>query len=443
VARAFRVVMFASFLAAGAALYLYLRVLGHGMAASVAGASAAALLPPVAECLRYVFLAEPLAFLLEVTLLLALSAGAGLGPLCLVVVLGTLAKEFFVLLAPIALVVGPRPPAARARTAVVLTAVAVGTAYALRLVWTPHLEPPLPALAPGTLILALHRFHDSLLEWWPATLLAGVTPLAVLGTFRAAAASIRPVALYIAALALVPPFLNPVTFFSSDVPRLLLYTVPVAIPLAITALRAPGSPPASPGWLRGRSLGAAAAALAAVCALAPLAVVDRYRRADLSGPRDGPYLLAVSHETGRTGRRLARGETVVLDPAERRFVWGESHPSEMDRMRWFLRDGWGQRAHYGTGEVTMHQARASLLLPVMEPRALEVEIHVQAPRRTVLDAAVNGRIVGTWAVEGDSAPRSLSVPADALFRGDNELTLAARDGAEGARLRRVTYRPSS
>ena len=442
VARAFRVVMFASLLAAGAALYLYLRVLGHGMAVSIAGAGVAALLPPVAECLRYVFLAEPLAFFLETAFLLALQAGSGLGPLCLLVVLGTLAKEFFVLLAPIALVVGPRPLAARARTAVVLTAVAVGTAFALRRVWTPHLEPPLPAIAPGTLILALHRFHDSLLEWWPATLLAGVTPLAVLGAFRAAAAPIRPVALYVAALALVPPFLNPVTFFSSDVPRLLLYTVPVAIPLAITALRPPGPPRVSPAWVGGRRFGAAAAALAAVCALAPLAIVDRYRRADLSGPRDGPYVLAVSHETARTARRLARGEAVVLDPDERRFVWGESHASEMDRMRWFLRDGWGQRAHYGTGEVTMHDARASLLLPVMEPRALEVEVHVQAPRRTVLDAAVNGRVVDTWAAEADGGPRTLAVPPSALFRGDNELTLTARDGLPGARLRRLTYRPA-
>ena len=441
IARAFRVVMIGALLAASAALYLYLRVLGHAMPAALAGAAVLPLLPPVAECLRYVFLAEPVAFFLETALLLALSAGAGLGPLCLVVVLGTLAKEFFVLLAPLALVVGPRPIAGRARTAVVLTLVAVATAFALRRVWTPHLDPPLPSASPATLILALHRFHDSLLEWWPATLLAGITPLAIAGAFRAAAAPIRPAALYIAALALVPPFLNPVTFFSSDVPRLLLYTAPVAIPLAITAFRPPGPPMAPSAWLRDRRVGLVAWALAAVCALAPLAIVDRYRRADLTGPRDGPYVLAVAHETGRVARRLARGEEVVLDPAERRFVWGESHASEMDHMRWFLREGWGQRAHYGTGEVTMHEAQASLLLPVTEPRALAVAIEAQAPRATVLDAAVNGRLVGTWAVGPETGPQTLRVPADALFRGDNALTLTARDGAAGARLRRLTYRP--
>ena len=440
VARAFRVVTFAAFLAAAAALFLYLRVLGHGMPAALLGAGVLALLPPVAECLRYVFLAEPVAFFLETALLLALQAGAGLGPLCLIAVLGTLAKEFFVLLVPVALVVGPRPLAARARVAFVLTVVAAATAFALRRVWTPDVEPPLPAAAPGTLILALHRFHDSLLEWWPATLLAGLTPLAVLGAFRAAAAPIRPVALYIAALALVPPFLNPVTFFSSDVPRLLLYTAPVAIPLAVTALRPPGAPMSVSMGPRRRVLGRIAAGLALACAVVPLAVVDRYRRADLTGPRDGPYVLAVVHETLRAARRLARGEEVVLDPAERTFVWGESHASEMDRMRWFLRDGWGQRAHYGTGEVTMHEPRASLLLPVLEPRALVAEVHAQAPRGTVLDAAVNGRVVGSWAVGPESGPHAVAVPAEALFRGDNEVTIASRDGAPGARLRRLVYR---
>ncbi len=109
-------------------------------------------------------------------------------------------------------------------------------------------------------------------------------------------------------------------------------------------------------------------------------------------------------------------------------------------MRWFLGDGWGQRAHYGTGEVTMHDAAASLLLPVMEPRAMTVEIHAQAPRSVVLDAAVNGRVLGSWAVGPESGPQAFAVPAEALFRGDNEITIAARDGEPGARLRRVVYR---
>jgi hypothetical protein len=81
IARAFRIVTFAALLAAGGVLFLYLRALGHGLPAAVLGAGLFALLPPVAECLRYMFLAEPVAVLLEVTLLLALQSGAGLGPL--------------------------------------------------------------------------------------------------------------------------------------------------------------------------------------------------------------------------------------------------------------------------------------------------------------------------------------------------------------------------
>ena len=440
VARAFRIVTAAALLAAGGALFLYLRALGHGILASALGAGVFSLMPPVAECLRYVFLAEPVAVLLEVLLLLALQSGAGLGPLCLIAVLGTLAKEFFVLLVPVALVVGPRPLLPRVRRAAILFAVAAGTAIVLRWWWTPHLPAPLPAAVPATFLIALHRFHDSFPEWWRATLLAGVAPLAVLGAFRAAAAPVRSVAVYVVALALVPPFLNPVTFFPSDVPRLLIYVLPVAIPLAVCAVRAPASRAPRPDWPRGRAFGAWAAALAAVCALAPLAIVDRYRRADLTGPRDGPYVLVVCRETLRTARRLSRGEEVRLDPAERRFAWGDSHPSEMDRMRWFLREGWGERSHYGTGEVTMHAGRGSVLVPVLAPGNLAAAVHVQAPRALVVDASVGGRTLRSWEVGPDSAPEAIVIPGAALFRGDNVLTISARDGEPGARLRGIVFR---
>ena len=442
IARAFRIVTATALLAAGGALFLYLRALGHGIPAAVLGAFLFALLPPVAECLRYVFLAEPVALLLEVALLLALQSGAGLGPLCLIAVLGTLAKEFFVLLVPVALVVGPRPMLPRVVRAAVLFAVALGTALALRWWWTPHLPAPLPAASPATFLLALHRFHDSFPEWWRSTLLAGIAPLAVLGALRGAAAPVRSVAVYVVALAVIPPFLNPVTFFPSDVPRLLIYALPVAIPLAVCAVRSPASRAPRPDWPRRRNVGLVAGVLAAVVALVPLAIVDRYRRADLTGPRDGPYVLVVCRETLRTARRLSRGEEVALDPSTRRYAWGESHPSEMDRMRWFLRDGWGERAHYGTGEVTMHAPRASVLLPVLTPADLSAALHVQSPRPLVIDAKVNGRPLRSWAVGPDSAPETVAIPAATLFRGDNQLTLSARDGAPGARLRGIVYRGS-
>jgi len=183
--------------------------------------------------------------------------------------------------------------------------------------------------------------------------------------------------------------------------------------------------------------------LAVAAAITPLAIVDLYRRADLTGPRDGPYVLVVCRETLRTARRLSRGEEVVLDPSERRFAWGDSHPSEMDRMRWFLREGWGERAHYGTGEVTMHAERASVLLPVLAPANVSAALHVQAPRPLVVDASINGRLLRSWAVGPDSAPETVAIPGAALFRGDNLLTLSARDGAPGARLRGIVYRAAA
>ena len=79
-------------------------------------------------------------------------------------------------------------------------------------------------------------------------------------------------------------------------------------------------------------------------------------------------------------------------------------------MRWFLRDGWGERAHYGTGEVTMHAARASVLLPVLLPRDLSAVVHVQSPRPLVVDASVNGRTLRSWAVGPDSAPETVAIP---------------------------------
>jgi hypothetical protein len=116
-----------------------------------------------------------------------------------------------------------------------------------------------------------------------------------------------------------------------------------------------------------------------------------------------------------------------------------SDPGRLDRMRWFLREGWGERAHYGTGEVTMQAPRGSVLLPVLVPAAMSATLHVQAPRPLVIDAAVNGRPLASWAVGPGAAPERIVIPAAGLFRGDNVLTLSARDGATGARLRGVVY----
>src|SRR6185436_13634370 len=133
-----------------------------------------------------------------------------------------------------------------------------------------------------------------------------------------------------------------------DVPRLLLYALPVLIPLALSALE--GIWPASAPWVTrapGPAAGRAAWVVALLVALAPFLLLDRYRRIDLRGPRDGPYVLAVCRESWRAARRLERGEAVVLDPEG--FRWDPASREAVGGMRWFLREGWGENPHYGTG----------------------------------------------------------------------------------------------
>src|SRR5262249_18389781 len=101
VVRGFRYVTLGSFALAGALLFLYLRRLGHGEGPALLAAAAFAVSGPVHEALAARFLVEPLAFALELALLLALEAGAGAGVLVLLVLLGVLAKEFFLLLVPL------------------------------------------------------------------------------------------------------------------------------------------------------------------------------------------------------------------------------------------------------------------------------------------------------------------------------------------------------
>jgi hypothetical protein len=113
------------------------------------------------------------------------------------------------------------------------------------------------------------------------------------------------------------------SFFTDDVRRLLIYVLPFVAALAVHL---------DPGHGRTRTITAPTGAnraigvIALLLAISPLAL-DRYSRVDLAISRDGPYVLGFARETLKTARRLQRGETVILDPAERKFAWGVS-PSE-------------------------------------------------------------------------------------------------------------------
>jgi hypothetical protein len=175
--------------------------------------------------------------------------------------------------------------------------------------------------------------------------------------------------------------------------------------------------------------------------LIPFVALDRYRRAPLHESRDGPLVRVTCAESLRLARHLARGESVSFDPAVQKFAWGAYEAEEASRMRWFLRMGWGRLAHYGTGDIVMHDPLAGILVPCLDPRDLDVVLTLDAPRRRRLQAYVNGVSAGTLIAGPGPVESAVRLPRQQLFRGDNLLTLSA-DAAEGPiTLRRLTYRP--
>jgi hypothetical protein len=153
--------------------------------------------------------------------------------------------------------------------------------------------------------------------------------------------------------------------------------------------------------------------------------LDRYRRVALHQVRDGPLVLATCRQSLATAARIERGEVVTFEPARQQFVWHVSDIHGLNRMRWYLKDGWGPAPHYGTGDVVMRGARADILLPCLRPRPLELVLSADAAREGLVDVLVNGQPVGQAWLGPGSTQAVLRVPAAALFRGDNVLTLAA------------------
>lgn len=451
VVRGFRALSFAAVVAAGGVLFLYLRRRGHAPWAALLGVAAFALCPPMARVVETPFFLEPVGIALALLLLLAVEAGSGPATLALVAVLLTWAKDGVIVLALVPAVLLSRWPRDRRSALLAAAAMAVPGALltpVLRAFWTPHI----PVIAAPLDLELVRAGWLTLREVWAVTaeaaLVGGLLPLALIGASRPAGrAFLRTHGLSLALLLamaflawLKVPSREPVPLFGANFERLLIYAVPLLIPLALAALDAvrPNlGTPAVPTLPRGQVW---AAVLALGAAGAPFLLLDRYRRVDLQGSRDGPLVLAVCRETWRAASRVAAGEAVSYDPATRRFAWGESDPAQLGRMRWFLREGWGERAHYGTGEVVMHAPSASLLLPLLDPADLEVTLRLWAPGPTPVTAAVNGAPLASWMADASTPEETLRVPARVLFRGDNVLSLSVPDGAPGARLRELRYR---
>jgi len=69
-----------------------------------------------------------------------------------------------------------------------------------------------------------------------------------------------------------------------------------------------------------------------------------------------------------------------------------------------------------------------VLVPCLAPQALTIRARVHVPRATTIEAALNGQPLAAAALEEGPGTAQWSLPADALFRGDNVLQLRIRDG---------------
>jgi hypothetical protein len=444
---AFPVVTVLSFALACLLLFAFLRRRGHRPWAATLGLVAFAFSPPVGELIAAPFLVEPLACALLVALLLALETGASVFVLALIAVSGVLAKEALVLFLPLVYFASRKERRAHAArdAALVLTA-AGATLVLLRLVWTPHIHTPVPDLGSERFRLIGYSLRFETGRWLAIAALGGLTLAATLGALRPAGrAYLRRYGWVLPAVLLQPLLAQwAIQQVVGEMNRYLLYAAPVLVGLGLIALDrlvpnldAP-SPPATPSrrpWIAIASL--------ALAMVVPLLVVDRYRRLDLQGRREGNYVLGFCHGTLGAARKLKDGAAVLLRMEQRRFDPQRFEPEMFDRMRWFLREGWGNMPEYVTDEALMQSDRATLVLPCYAPAPIELTLAMSAAREIAVRVAVNGRALGEGTVGTQRTRLRFLIPPEALFRGDNIVALEAADAAATyPRLYAIAYSPT-
>ena len=428
--------------ATGGLLFLFLRRLGHSETAALLGVAGFALSGPVRHAVGAPLLGDGVAAALETAVLLAIQSGSSLPVVAALLAAGVFTKEIFLLLPPLVFLArlpgeGPR----RALRAALLAGLpALCVVLLLRFHWTPFIQVAHPAWNMDLVRAGTMVFESALSANLLILMLGGLLPLAALGALRKAA---RPFLLRFGYWALLMPlaavfaWINvpgsyPVPLFGSNMERLLLYALPILIPLALVALdrfwRNLGSPAlTAPSGRVARGL-ATATLLAAL--VYPVLGLDRYRRLPLHEVRDGPLVMAFCGESVRSARKLERGEEVELAADEKRFAWGISEPSQLFQMRWFLREGFGPLPHYGIDDIVMREARATLVVPLLRPRDLDVELELESPRPLSVALAVNGKPSGQRvSLLAGRAKHAAKLTGSLFFRGDNVLELLADPGS--------------
>jgi hypothetical protein len=372
--------------------------------------------------------------------------GASVFVLAVIAVLGVLAKEALLLFLPVVYFAARAERRAHAaRDAALVLAAAGATLVLLRLVWTPHIHTPVPDLGSERFRLIGYSLRFETGRWLAIAALGGLTPAAILGALRPAGrVFLRHYGWALPAVLLQPLLAQwAIQQVVGEMNRYLLYAVPLLVGLGLVALDRllpnldPPPPPAAPSrrpWI--------AAAGLALAMVVPLLVVDRYRRLDLQGRREGNYILGFCHGTLTAARKLQGGAAVLLRMDERRFDPQRFEPEMFDRMRWFLREGWGNMPEYVTDEALMQSDRATVVLPCYAPAPIELTLAMSAAREIPVRVAVNGRALGEGTVGTQRTRLRFLIPPEALFRGDNLVALEAPDaGATYPRLYAIAYSP--
>jgi len=418
----------AATVAASLLLFFFLRRVGFVELAALLGVAVFALSRPVTEGLVNPYLSEPVTAVAENAFLLGIASGSGVGVLALLGVFASLAKEILVVLFPLVFFTRVKHwGVGRALLdAAIVTLPAFCVSILMRLWWTPqliHVYPMPEASILGDVFRRLHQGETGIL-------LLGLTPLALLGAFlRKSRPYLEGYGYLVPTLLLLPfvawiydPRPGRTPFFGATVARLLIYVIPILLPLALLLLDRflpVTETPRPPGEPRTR-LNTACLVAAIVVAAVPLWGMDRYRRIDLNrGAFYGPVVRAVCHKSLKAAARLEGGQSVSY--------FGRD--LEQPQIRWFLRDGFGAYPYTTRGDVVVRDREATLLLPCLKPVDLTLRISLTAPGRLPLPVAIdlNGKRLGEAAVTDERGEFSFPIPATGLFRGDNVLTLQSAD----------------
>ena len=450
----YRVLTVCSLALCGVLLAFYLLSVGARPWFAALAVAAFVFSPSVADIVRYRYLVDPLTALLWVLFLLAMTRPAPAGILALVAVLGVLSKDVFFLAIPQILAPdGRHGGAQRVRRFAFVLLVAIAARAVLHSAWPSPSSSVAAAglpLSAGFFAAALQGIMQSWRDWIGPLALGGLTPLALICLLRPAARDFAKRNAYLIIATLALPFAAGawtgdgrfVDFYEDDVARLLVYALPWI--LALLALGIGGraqeeGAAARPLW---PPLAAFAGWICTALVMGGLWLgLDRYRRADFSGSRDGPLILSASRGSLRIARLLEENRGFDYDFETQGLPFYSEEPARLGEIRWFLRDGFGIREEKATGIAVLREPAASLLVPVLTPRDVLLTLVFAAPPQEPIGVSLNGRELGSLSAAdaNDPAAAEITLPKSTLYRGDNVVTLL-RGTQQAAAIRKLSLR---